>query len=104
MRRTLEQFAAQRGLLVLRDPESGRYVTWDMSRHGKRVRLELRITEADPLPMPFASGSESFIAHDLRPGPRTVLCYDILTGAIDHKTTNPEEVLPAGNGGAAVLV
>lgn len=103
MRRTLDHFAAQRGLLVLRDPESGRYVTWDVARRGKRVRLELRITETDPLPLPFAAASEGFIANDQRPGNHTVLCYDVLSGALAHKVTNPEQSLPVASAAQAVL-
>lgn len=103
MRRTLDHYAAHRGLLVLRDPDTGRYVTWDVVRRGKRVRLELRITESDPLPLPFATANEGFIANDLRPGARIVLCYDVLTGAMDHKSTTPDRVLPAGGAGATML-
>ncbi len=103
MRRTLAHFGAQRGLLVLRDPESGRYVSWHITRGGKRVRLELRITETDPLPLPFAAASEGFIANDLRPGHGTVLCYDVLTSALTHRTMVVEQSLPAASGAQAVL-
>jgi hypothetical protein len=54
MRRALEHFAAERGLLVLRDPESGRYFSWEVARRSGRVRLGLRITDVDPFPLPFA--------------------------------------------------
>src|SRR5262249_49471857 len=54
MRHALDHFGAQHGVLVLRDPETGRYVTWNVARR-RRFRLELRITEADPLPLTFAA-------------------------------------------------
>src|SRR5437016_3242791 len=61
MRRTLDHFGAQRGLLVLRDPESGRYFTWDLTSRGGRRRLGLRITDADPFPLPFAADTEGLL-------------------------------------------
>ena len=103
MRRALDHFAAQHGLLVLRDPESGRYLSWDVARRGRRVHLGLRITEADPLPMPFVAASEGFIANDLRAGNRTVLCYDVLSGAMARKATAPDLSLPPAGAAHAVL-
>ena len=57
-----------RGALVLRDPDSGRYFTWDITRTARKVRVGLRITEDDPCPLPFAGDTEGFLANDLRPG------------------------------------
>jgi signal transduction histidine kinase len=70
---------------VLRDPESGRYFTWELTRRQGRTRLALRITEQDPLPRPFAAPTEGFLANDLRPGSASALCYDVLSGTIERK-------------------
>jgi signal transduction histidine kinase len=104
MRRTLDHFGADRGLLVLRDPESGRYFTWDVSRRNRRMRLGLRITEADPVPLPFASETEGLLVNDLRPGAGTALCYDVLSGAIQRKAIVPTLALPDGCAAEAMLV
>jgi signal transduction histidine kinase len=85
MRRTLEHFEAERGLLVLRDPESGHYVTWDVVRRDGRTKLAFRVTDADPLPLPFAAATEGFLANDLRPATGTALCYDIMTGTMERR-------------------
>ena len=81
-RRTMQFFAARRGALVLRDPDSGRYFTWDITRTDGKVRVGLRITEDDPCPMPFAEATEGFLANDLRPGRSTALCYDVRSGTM----------------------
>ena len=90
MRRALDHFEARRALLVLRDPESGRYFTWDVTRRGKPSRLALRITEADPLPLPFAAPTEGFVANELRAGTGMALCSDVLTGALTRKLISPD--------------
>ncbi len=84
-RRALEHFKAERGLVVVRDPESGRFFTWEVTRRGGRTRLGLRITETDPLPQPFAATTEGFLANDLSPGNASALCYDVLSGTIQRK-------------------
>ena len=94
MRRALEHFAAERGLLVLRDPESGRYFSWEVARRSGRVRLGLRITDVDPFPLPFARETEGLLVNDLRPGSGTALCYDVLTGAIRRRGIVPPLTLP----------
>src|SRR5207244_3075038 len=104
MRRTLDHFGADRGLLVLRDPESGRYFTWDVSRRNRRMRLGLRITEVDPVPLPFASETEGLLVNDLRPGAGTALCYDVLSGAIARKAIVPPLTLPEGCTAEAMLI
>jgi signal transduction histidine kinase len=104
MRRTLDHFAAQRGLLVLRDPESGRYFTWDITRRGERMRLGLRITEVDPFPLPFADQTEGLLVNDVRPGTGTALCYDLLTGTIQRKAITPALALPDPHATEALLV
>jgi signal transduction histidine kinase len=104
MRRTLQHFDAQRGLLVLRDPESGRYFTWDLVRRGARMRLGLRITEVDPFPLPFAEDTDGMLVNDARPGTGTALCYDVLTGVIQRKTIAPPLALPDPGAAEAVLV
>ena len=94
MRRALDHFTAERGLLVLRDPESGRYFTWEVARRGGRLRLGLRITEVDPFPLPFASDTEGLLINDVRPGSGTALCYDVLSGAMQRKAIVPPLTLP----------
>jgi signal transduction histidine kinase len=103
MRRALGQFDAERAILVLRDPQSGRYFTWEVRNPQGRGRVSLRITEADPFPFPFTTATESFIANDLRPGLGTALCYDVRTGAMVRKAIAPELRLP-GDGTAQALL
>jgi signal transduction histidine kinase len=92
-RRALAFFDAPRGALVLRDPDSGRWFTWDIARTDGKVRVCLRITASDPCPLLFAGATEGFLANDLRPGRRTALCYDIRSGVIVRRQIDPE--LPA---------
>src|SRR5262249_61925538 len=73
VRRALQFFDAGRGALVLRDPDSGRWFTWEIKRTARKVRVGLRITENDPCPLPFAGDTEGFLANDLRPGGRPPL-------------------------------
>jgi signal transduction histidine kinase len=80
MRRVLHYFNAPRALLVLRDPESGNFFTWDMNRCGGRLRIRLRITEADPIVFSFAGASEALLVHASPPGTGTALCYDVVSG------------------------
>jgi signal transduction histidine kinase len=104
MRRALEHFASERGLLVLRDPESGRWFTWEVARRGGRMRLGLRITDTDPFPLPFASETEGLLINDVRPGSGTALCYDVLTGAIQRKGIGPRLTLPDPSRAEALIV
>jgi len=104
MRRALVHFEAERGLLVLRDPESGRYFTWDVVHRGGPMRLGLRITDTDPLPFPFAAETEGFLANDLRPATGSALCYDVMTGAIARRGIAPALALPAPDTAEALLV
>jgi signal transduction histidine kinase len=103
MRRALAFFEGQQALLVLRDPESGRYFTWSVTRRRSHVRVGLRITEDDPYVFPFASETEGFIANDLRPSRRSALCYDVLTTTIARRLIPPDVPLP-GDGAQALLV
>ncbi len=105
MRRALDFFQAERGLLVLRDPETGRYFTWDVARpRGKRLRIALRITDEDPFPLPFAAETEGLLANDVRPSTGTALCYDVLSGAIKRKALVPPLRLPDPRAAHAVIV
>ncbi len=104
MRHTLDYFDAQRGLLVLRDPETGRHFTWSMARARGRWRIGLRITEDDPVPLPFASDTEGFFANVLRPGAGTALCYDVVTGAMRRRSIAPDLELPGAGTAQALLV
>lgn len=101
-RRALAFFDAPRGALVLRDPDSGRWFTWDITRTENKVRVGLRITADDPCPMPFTGETEGFLANDLRPGRRTALCYDIRTGWIVRR--NMGSGVPALMGSAQALL
>jgi signal transduction histidine kinase len=89
-RRALAFFDAPRGALVLRDPDSGRWFTWDITRTDGKVRVGLRITASDPCPLRFAGATEGFLANDLRPGRRTALCYDIRTGVMARRQIGSE--------------
>lgn len=104
MRRTLRFFDGQRGVLVLRDPESGRYFTWSMRLGGPRLKLSLRITENDPLPVQFAEPTEGFFANVLRPGAGTALCYDVVSGAMRRRQIRPDIELPGGGAPQALLM
>jgi signal transduction histidine kinase len=104
MRRALDHFEAERGLVVLRDPESGRYFTWDLALRGERRRLALRITEADPFPLAFARPTEGFLANDLRPVTGTALCYEIVSGAITRKPLPSDLPVPDRGAAQALLV
>lgn len=97
LRRALRFFDAQVGLLVLRDPESGRWFAWTMTATGRRIRLTLRIAERDPTPLGFCSESEAFFANDLRPARRSALCYDVLTGGLRRRPIPDDVALPASN-------
>src|SRR5579885_3382353 len=88
MRWALDYFAAQRALLVLRDPESGKFFAWDMTRRPTGSRIGLRITDGDPFPLPFAASTEGFLANELRPA--TALCYDVVSGAMQRKVIPPD--------------
>ncbi|HXJ33555.1 MAG TPA: histidine kinase [Candidatus Eisenbacteria bacterium] len=103
MRRVLRFFDAQQTILVLRDPESGRYFTWSVTRRSGHVRVGLRITEDDPYALPFAAESEGFVANDLRPGRRSALCYDVITSGITRRAIPADVPLP-GDGAQALLV
>jgi signal transduction histidine kinase len=99
MRRALAFFEGQQALLVLRDPESGRYFTWSVRRRQRHIRVGVRITEDDPYSFPFAAQTEGFVANDLR----SALCYDVINGAISRRTIPPDLPLP-GDGAQALLV
>ena len=103
MRRALAFFEGQQAILVLRDPESGRYFTWSVTRRRRHIRVGVRITEDDPYVFPFAGQTEGFVANDLRPGRRTALCYDIISSAITRRPIPPDVPLP-GDAAQALLV
>jgi signal transduction histidine kinase len=101
MRRALDHFEAEHGMLVLKDPGSGRFFTWDVVYRGRRPRLGLRITEANPLPLPFVAPTEGFVVNDLRPSSRTALCYDVPTAAMTRRAMPADVNLP---GAAQTLI
>ena len=104
MRRTLDFFDAQSGVVVIRDPESGRYFTWNMSRARGLLKLGLRITENDPVPLPFATATEGFLANVLRPGAGTALCYDVVSGTMRRRAIAADAELPGAGAAQALLV
>jgi signal transduction histidine kinase len=85
MRRLLRYFEAQHGLLSIRDPESGRYFNWLVTRIPGHVRVGLRITEASPCDFPFAESSEGFLANDVQPRRGSALCYVVATGSLERR-------------------
>jgi signal transduction histidine kinase len=96
MVRVVHYFNSPRGVLVLRDPESGNYFTWDLTRDGKKLRVRLRITKTDPLPLPFATPTDALLANSLQPG-SSALCYDVTTGSMRRKAIVPDLRLPHGD-------
>ena len=103
MRRALGFFEGQQALLVLRDPDSGRYFTWSVTRRQRHIRVGLRITEDEPYAFPFAAATEGFVANDLSPGRRSALCYDVITSNISRHVIPPDLPLP-GDRAQALLV
>jgi signal transduction histidine kinase len=97
MLRVLRHFDRSRGILVLRDPESGNFFTWDMAPVRAPLRLRLRITRHDPLPLPFARNTEALLGNGLQRGTGSALCYDVASGAIQRKTIVPDICLPDGD-------
>ena len=105
MRRVLDHFGAPHGMVVLRDPESRRYFTWDMHRRGRRVRLGLRISEHDPFSMPFASSTEAILCNVGDPNRgATALCYDVVSGATQRKTVGADTRFPGDGEEQALLM
>jgi signal transduction histidine kinase len=84
-RRALQFFDADRGVLALRDPETGRWFTWHVTRDDGRTRISLRITARDPCPLGFARDTEGCLVNDLRPGRENALCYDVGSGTIARR-------------------
>lgn len=103
MRQTLAYFKAQRALLVLRDPESGRYFTWDMIRREGQLRLRLRITGDDPQHLPCVTTSEGALANVLVAESGSVTCYDVLTGHM-RRTVVPGNLSLPADGTAHALI
>jgi signal transduction histidine kinase len=104
MRRILRHFDAPQGVVVLRDPESRRYFTWDMSRQRGRLKLALRISEHDPYPLQFASSTEAFVCNTSEPRGLTALCYDVVSGAMQRKAVPSDVRLPGQGVDQALLM
>ncbi len=104
MRRMLHHYEAPRGVVVLRDPESRRYFTWDMDRQRGRLKLGLRISESDPYPLPFASSTEAFFCNTADPHGLTALCYDVVSGATQRKAVAGDVRLPGSGVDQALLM
>ncbi len=104
MRRILHHYEAPHGVVVLRDPESRRYFTWDMDRQRGRLRLALRISEHDPYPLPFASSTEAFFCNTSEPRGLTALCYDVVSGATQRKPVAGDVAMPGHAADQALLM
>ena len=104
VRRTLRFLHAQVGVLLLRDPESGRWFCWTVTGPPQRVRLALRIAERPPYPLPFCGDTEAFFANDLRPARRSALCYDLVTGGLQRRPIPVDLALPAAGAQALLVV
>jgi signal transduction histidine kinase len=104
MRRVLDHFDAPHGIVVLRDPESRRYFTWDMDRRRGRLRLGLRISEHDPFPVSFASSTEALFCNVSDPRGATALCYDVVSGATQRKPVGADTRLPGDGDDQALLM
>ncbi len=104
MRRILHHYDAPHGVVVLRDPESRRYFTWDMDRQHGRLKLGLRISESDPYPVPFASSTEAFFCNTSDPNGLTAFCYDVVSGATQRKAVAGDVRLPGRGLDQALLM
>lgn len=104
MRRILHHYDAPRGVVVLRDPESRRYFTWDMNRQNGRLKLGLRISEQDPFPLAFASTTEAFFCNTSDPRGLAALCYDVVSGATQRKVVAGDVRLPGEGADQALLM
>ena len=102
MTRVLHYFESPRGVLVLRDPESGNYFTWELTHDGRRLHVRLRITKTDPLPLAFAAPTDALLVNSLQPG-SSALCYDVTTGSMHRKAMLPELQLPDGDAVQSLL-
>jgi signal transduction histidine kinase len=101
MVRVVHYFNSPRGVLVLRDPESGNYFTWEVTR-AARVRVRLRITKTDPLPLAFAAPTEALLVNAVHPG-ASALCYDVTSGSMHRKLIVPDLRLPDGEAVQALI-
>ncbi len=104
MRRVLRYFDASHAALVLLDPDSKRYFTWEITRRDNRLRLGLRITERDAVEIPFAGPTEALLAHTSERETGTALCYDVLAGTMQRRTISTDFRLPGDEGDQALMV
>ena len=103
MRRVLRFFGAPRGILVLRDPESSNYFTWDMARRDGQLRVRLRITKEDPLLLADVSATEAVLINSRPPGAGSAFLYDVVTGTMRRKPSGNEIRLPDAETAQAIL-
>lgn len=104
MRQTLRHFGAQRGVLVLHDPDNGRFFTWEMAFDGRRSSIKLRIAERDPFPLPFLQATEGVLVNQLMREDRTALCYDISSRTIARRAITPGTRLPCDTTAVSLLM
>jgi signal transduction histidine kinase len=103
MLRVLHYFDAPRGILVLRDPESRNYFTWELDRRGWRPRVRLRITRTDPLSLAGIAPTEALLLNAAPPGTGTALSYDLVSGR-RRRAQVADLRLPGGEPAPAILV
>jgi signal transduction histidine kinase len=94
MRDALDHFDSQHGILVLRDPETDRYFSWDVVRRGRRTRLGLRISETNPLAVGLSEPTWGFLVNDLRPETGAALSYDARSDRVVRTKLPPSLTLP----------
>lgn len=104
MRQTLRHFGAQRGILVLHDPDNGRFFTWEVAFDGRRTSVKLRIAERDPFPLPFLQSTEGMLVNQLVREERSALCYDISSRAIARRAITPDTRLPCDGSAVSLLM
>jgi signal transduction histidine kinase len=104
VRRTLQHFSARYGVVVLHDPETGRYFSWELRRDGDRTAMNLRITERDPYPLPFLGPTEGMLVNHFERTARSGLCYDIHTGVVTRRPIPSGASLPHADAAVSALV
>jgi len=104
MSRVMHYFGAQRGVLVLCDPETGHFFTWDVNRRNDRPHVHLRISKDDSLALSLTSPTEALIVNLARSGRSNAHCYDVATRTMHRKTIESEFRLPDGDAIQSALV
>lgn len=104
MRRILQHFAAPYALVVLRDPETGHYFSWELRHDGRRTRMKLRITPQDPFPLTFLPKTDGMLVNQFDPEHRTGLCYDVVHRTVVRRTIPRDARLPEADTALSALI